>query len=325
MMAGRPTKTVWLTLVICATLTFQVFSRERLEIVVTIAPIHSLVAGITRGIAQPKLLMPGGSSPHAYALKPSDAKALARAHFIIRVGETLETVLKRPIEALGQHARIVTLDEIDAMTLLPMRRGGVWEGHAYDGADVRHSARHSHAGEPGIEHGGHNPHIWLDPHNAKIAVGRITKILAEADPTNADALRANAQELFARLNALDRELESAIAPIRAESYVVFHDAFPYFENRYGLSPAGAFTVSPDRRPGARRLSQIRRKIVQLGATCVFSEPQFEPKLAAALIEGTNARNGVLDPLGATLTPGPDLYFILMRSIASGLTACLAHS
>ena len=294
---------------------------RRLEIVATIAPVHSLVAAITEGVGEPRLLMPGGSSPHAYAIKPSDASALRRASIIVRVGKTLESFLERPLAALGGQAIIVSLDEIDGMGLIEARRGGVWEDHGHDGDDDDDHSAGDHAHEHTM--GAHNPHIWLDPRNAIIAVDHIAKTLSEADPANAQSYRDNARALTGRLRALDAELEMTTAPIKDRPYVVFHDAYAYFEMRYGLSPAGAVTVSPERSPGARRLTDIRAKLAGLGAVCVFSEPQFKPKLVATITGGTAARSAVLDPLGAGIEPGPDQYFTLLRTLARTLSTCLA--
>jgi len=289
--------------------------RQALKIVATIAPIHSLVAGVTAGVTKPILLIPGGSSPHSFSLKPSDATALARADIIVRVGETLESFLERPLAALGKQAKIVSLDEIDAMGLLAARQGGVWEHHDHE----------SHGGHEPHNHGAgaHNPHIWLDPRNAIIAVDRIAKTASDLDPANAQAYRQNAQALKERLRLLDVELKTTTAPITSNPYVVFHDAYIYFERRYDLSPIGAVTVSPDRTPGARRLTEIRSKIADLGVVCVFSEPQFEPKLVETITSGMAARSAVLDPLGAAIEPGPDHYFTLLRNLARTLTDCLS--
>ena len=307
------------------------------RIVVTIGPVHSLVAGVTQGVVEPQLIMQGAASPHAFAMRPSQAKALERADVIVRVGETLETSLDRPIEALGKSARLVTLDGIEGMTLLPAREGGVWEshdhaeaaqGHEHEGHDVDQAKAeakhddHGHAETHGRHEGTHNPHLWLDPKNAIVAVDHIAQVLSETDPGNAAQYQANAGRLTAKLADLDSELAAQTKPLRAKPYLVFHDAYPYFENRYRLVPAGAITVSPERQPGAKRIGEIRAKVRDLGAVCVFSEPQFKPKLIDTIIEGTDSRSGVLDPLGANLEPGPDLYFALMRNMAQALKSCL---
>jgi zinc transport system substrate-binding protein len=307
---------IFLALILVAGVTGPADAQQPqgLKIVATIAPVHSLVASITSGVVEPVLLMPGGSSPHSFALKPSDATALQRADVVVRVGETLESFLERPLTALGQQAQIVSLDEIEGIKLHAARQGGVWDEHdeAHDHADHHHGAD------------AHNPHIWLDPQNAIIAVDHIVEVVSKSDPANAKTYRDNAAALKDRLRALDDGLKTKTAPVAGAPYVVFHDAYIYFEKRYDLNPAGAVTLSPDRAPGARRLSELRSKIAELDAVCVFSEPQFEPKLVETITSGTSAQNAVLDPLGASIEPGPNHYFTLMTNLAQTLADCLSN-
>lgn len=196
------------------------------------------------------------------------------------------------------------------------------EGHGHDEtaeAEHDHDAGHDH------DHGGFDTHLWLDPQNAAAMVHEIEEALATADPENAALYAENAEKLEARLDELAVEIAAELAPVKDRPFVVFHDAYQYFENRFGLRAAGSITVNPDVMPGAERLTEIRSRIEELGATCVFAEPQFEPKLVTVATEGTGAGSGVLDPLGATLDDGPDLYFELMRNMASSLRECLASA
>ena len=284
------------------------------QVVVTIKPLHALVAGVMAGVGTPALLIPGAGSPHSYSLRPSDARELSRADLVIRVSADFETFLNRPLATLAAKARVLSVDTLPGIKLLPAREGGVWETDAHHGAAT---------GADGHGHGELNLHLWLDPTNAAVIVTGVATLLAELDPDNTDRYRANASRLQQRLTGLDQELRRQLQPVAGRPYIVFHDAYPYFEARYGLSPVGAISVSPDRAPGARRLSEIRDRIQQVGARCVFSEPQFQPRLATLLTEGTGARTGVLDPLGANLPAGPDAYFLLMQHLATHLVAGLS--
>lgn len=281
------------------------------RVLATIKPVHSLAAGVMAGVARPALLIEGGASPHSYSLRPSDARKLADAQLIIRVGADFETFLNRPLSRIAGQARVLALDRLPGILLLPARRGGLWEEPEHG-----HSTTDSHAED--------NLHLWLDPDNARVIVAGIAAELTRLDPEHAGRYRANATALDRRLEHLDRELQRQLAPVANVPYFVFHDAFPYFERHYHLHPLGALTVSPDRPPGARRLVEIRDRIRQSGVRCVFSEPQFEPKLARLITEGTSARNGTLDPLGADLPPGPDAYFQLMTELGDHLAACLGQ-
>ena len=167
-------------------------------------------------------------------------------------------------------------------------------------------------------------HLWLSPQNARAIAAEAAKVLAEKDPANAETYKKNLAGLEEKLDALDKEVAETVAPVKDKPFIVFHDAYQYFEHHYGMHAAGSITVSPETLPGAERLTQIRDKVKTLGATCVFAEPQFEPKLVNVVIEGTPAKSGVLDPEAATLDPGPDLYFTLMKGIATSLRDCLGQ-
>jgi len=288
-------------------------AADPVKVGTSIKPIHSLVAGVMQGVAEPVLLVRGAASPHSFSLRPSDARALNGADLVFWVGEDLETFLTKPIESLGGKARAVALMDEAKLKLLPTREGGAWEAHEDEEA---HEEAHGH------EHGVHDAHVWLDVGNTRKMVATIVEELAEHDAANAARYRANGAALSERLTALDAELGSALAPVKGRPFVVFHDAYHYLEARYGLAAVGAITVSPEQRPSAQRLSEIRRKIDEVGAACVFAEPQFEPTLVDTVIEGTNAQTGVLDPLGAALEAGPHQYFQLLNSLADSLVHCL---
>ncbi|MDZ3836483.1 MAG: zinc ABC transporter substrate-binding protein ZnuA [Rhodospirillales bacterium] len=294
-------------------------------VVGSIPPVHSLVAAVMAGVGEPKLLVKGGASPHTASLRPSDAAALQKADLVFWIGGGLEAFLAKPLAALPDRAKVVSLDAAPGVRLLPVRQGGVWDGH---GGAHEHE-EHEHAEEHDDDHGadGHGEgaldmHIWLDPENAKAMATAVAQALAEADPARADVYAGNAKALHRRLAALDEELRAQLAPVAGKPYIVFHDAYQYFEARYGLSPAGAITISPERAPGAKTLSEIRERIRTSGAACVFREPQFEPDLVKTVIGGSFARVGVLDPIGADILPGAEAYPTLLSQMASSLRDCL---
>ena len=313
------------------------------SVVVSIKPIHSLVSAIMQGVGEPSLIVEGAASPHTYSLKPSNATALQDADVIFWVGHGLEAFLEKPLESLGGKATVVELEDAPGLEKLPFREGGPFEAHTHEGEEGHDHAHegHSHdtdghdhakeaeghehgeeAGHEGHEHGEFDMHLWLSPENARAIAAEAAKVLAEKDPANAETYNKNLAGLNEKLAALDKELAETVAPIKDKPFIVFHDAYQYFEHHYGVLAAGSITVSPETLPGAERLTQIRDKVKTLGATCVFAEPQFEPKLVNVVIEGTPAKSGTLDPEAATLDPGPDLYFTLMKSIATSLRDCL---
>lgn len=286
------------------------------RVVASIAPAHALVAGVMEGVGEPVLLVEGVASPHSYALRPSEAVALHAADLVFWVGPAMETFLVRPLGTLGDGARVVALAETPGVERLPLRTGGLWDGD--DG--------HAHTGHADTGHEGvptYNPHVWLDPHNARAMVRAIAAALADVDAAHAARYAANAKRLQAALAALDTRLEAMLAPVRTAPFLVFHDAYRYLEHRYGLNAVGAVTVSPEQPPGARRIATLRERLRNSGAVCLFAEPQFEPRLVRTLVEGTDVRVSTLDPLGASLQPGPGLYETLMLDLARSLTDCLA--
>jgi zinc transport system substrate-binding protein len=299
-------------------------------VVTSIKPIHSLVSAVMQGVGTPELIVDGAASPHTYNLKPSNARTLQDARVVFWVGPGLEAFLEKPLAALGSDAVVAELDDAPGLVKLPFREGGAFEAHdhedeaGHDHGEAGHDhAEHDH-GDHDHGHGAYDTHLWLDPMNAKAMAAEITTTLVAADPANALTYEANAKALDQKLDALDKEIAATVAPVKDRPFVVFHDAYQYFEHRYKVRVAGSITVSPETIPGAQRVAEIHRKVGDLGATCVFAEPQFEPRLIDVVIEGTKARSGVLDPEAATLQAGPDLYFTLMRGIAASMKDCLSR-
>ncbi|MBE0529203.1 MAG: zinc ABC transporter substrate-binding protein ZnuA [Rhodospirillales bacterium] len=292
-------------------------------VVASIPPVHSLVAGVMEGIGDAHLLVKGGASPHTYALRPSDATLLNRADIVFWVGEELEAFLVKPLAALGGGADVVALSKAPRLKLLAAREGGLWEEdedeHEHE-AGGDHEDEHEHEHEH--EHGAHDMHVWLDPANAEVMVEAIVATLVRRDPAHAKAYAANGASLRGRIEGLKSEIKATLAPVAGKPFMVFHDAYQYFEEAFGLKAVGALSVAPQRLPGAKRLGELRERLVSAGVGCVFREPQFAPKLAETLVDGTPARIGVLDPLGAGLKSGPDLYFRLLKSNAEALRNCL---
>jgi zinc transport system substrate-binding protein len=297
-------------------------------VVASTKPIHSLVASVMAGVGEPGLIVKGAASPHTYSLRPSDASALEGADIVFWTGHGLELFLAQALETLSTKAQTVELAKTPGLTLLPMREGGAFEAHVHD--DHAHEEAHDHeehdhddeAHDHDAGHGESDMHFWLDPENAKLMVGEIASVLSTADPDNAARYAENAATTIADLSALETELEAELAGISGKSFIVFHDAYQYFEARFGLAVAGTVTVSPEAMPGASRINELRGKVVEVGATCVFAEPNFEPAIVSTIVEGTEAKAGVLDPEGSALAEGPALYGNLLRGIADGLLDCL---
>jgi zinc transport system substrate-binding protein len=303
------------------------------NVVVSIKPVHSLVASIMRGIAEPSLILKGAGSPHTYQMMPADAEMLQNAEVVFWIGPDFEKFLEKPLASLAANADVVELDETPGLIKLPLREGGAFEAHEdgdHDHAAAKpeheaHASHDAHAAHDSQDHdhGEHDAHIWLNTDNAKAISRQIEAKLSAADPANAPRYKDNLAMLETKLDALASEIQATVAPVKGKPIVVFHDAYQYFEKQFGIQVAGSITVSPEVLPGAARISEIHERLKSLGATCIFAEPQFEPKLINVVLEGTDARAGTLDPEAATLTEGPHLYFDLMQGIAASITGCLS--
>ena len=279
-------------------------------VVASIKPIHSLVSAVMQGVGEPSLLIEGAGSPHNYSLKPSQANELQKANLIFWIGHDLEAFLQRTIENIAPQAVSVPLIESHGIKTLPFREGASFEEHDHDKHDEH-------------DHGEFDPHVWLDPNNAKILVAEIEEQLTKIYPKHADTFANNANTIAKELDALTDEINLELKDVKSKGYIVFHDAYQYFEHRFDMSALGSVTVSPEVMPGVNRIRKLQQKVKQLEAICVFSEPQFEPKLVATITENTSAGSGVLDPLGASIEKGPQLYFKLIRNMALSIKECLS--
>ena len=319
------------------------------QVATDIAPVHSLVAQVMGDLGAPALIVRPGASPHGYAMRPSEAQALEQADLVVWIGEGLTPWLEGPVETLGEGAAVLELMSVEGTILHDYREGatfaahdhGEHEGHDHDAAkghdhdhdhahdkaeahdhDHDHDTAESHAGDhAGHDYSGADAHAWLDPANGRVWLGAIAAELSRLDPENAAAYAANAAEGQAELTALEAELTKLLAPMAETEFVVFHDAYQYFERRFGLAAAGAISFSDASAPSAGRIAELREAVADLGAACVFAEPQFSSGLVETVF-GDSARVGLLDPLGQDMAPGADLYPQVLRSMAGAFTTCL---
>lgn len=304
------------------------------KVAADIAPVHSLAARVMQGLGEPALILPPGASPHGHAMRPSEAQALEGADVIFWVGPALTPWFARAVETLGANARVIKIADLPGLTRLPFREGERFAAHDHD-EDALHGDGHSDEHEKEDSHGhgdehdeehahdGFDPHLWLDPVNAGRIALAMAEALAEADPRNADAYLANAAAALDEIDTASAVAVERLAPHVGKPFLVFHDAYHYFEARFGIEAVGAVSLGDAAEPGAARVAALRALLAETGAACIFTEPQFSPRLAERLAEDTGARLGVLDPLGTSLAePGPGLYPALLLGLADGMTACL---
>jgi zinc transport system substrate-binding protein len=331
-------------------------SAEAPKVVVDIAPVHSLVARVMEGVGVPSLIVTPGASPHQYQMRPSQAAALQDADIVVWMSESLTPWLEETVETLSGDAAHLALLETEGTTLYAFREMAVFgdhghgdkhddhghaekhddHGHAEKHDDHDHAEKHDdhghaekhddHAGhghdDHGHSHDGADAHAWLSTENAAHWIGAIADTLAARDPENAATYAANAEAARAELAALKSEISATLEPVRGERFVVFHDAYQYFEMEFGLNAAGAISMSDAARPSPARIAEVQEEVAEANVRCVLSEPQFNPDLVATVMDGTPARTAVADPQGLGLEPGAALYPQLMRNLAGALATCL---
>jgi len=283
------------------------------KVAADISPVHSLVSRVMLGVGTPDLIVQAGASPHGYTLRPSEAKALQDAQVVFWMGESLSPWMEGALDTLSSDAIIITLLERDETILMEFREGALFEEHDDDDhGDEKHD-------DDG--HGSYDPHAWLSPDNARIWLNLIASQLSIVDPENAGTYFANAAAARLEIEALTTEVNSLLEPIRGKKFIVFHDAYQYFEKAFDLSASGAISLGDASKPSPARIAEIQGRIQEESIDCVLSEPQFNKGLVATVVTGSNAKTSVIDPLGVELTPGLDLYSELIRNMTKTLVNC----
>ncbi|CUK05485.1 High-affinity zinc uptake system protein ZnuA precursor [Ruegeria denitrificans] len=326
-----------------------------------IAPVHSLVARVMVGVGEPDLIIPPVASPHNHAMRPSEARALQSAHVVFWVGEELTPWMVKPLSALSGDAQLVTLLDVDGTVLHDFRDVAEDDHHDHDDdhakhddhsehadhddhsshvdhddhaedkhddhADYEEHAEKDHAGhdDHGHDHDGIDPHAWLDPENARVWVQVIAETLAAADPDNAQQYRDNAQAADVELVELQAELIADLNGMQARRFITFHDAYQYFEKRFGLETSGSVSLGDASAPGPARLAAVQNKVTEDQIVCAFAEPQYDTRLVKTAIERTGATIYELDPIGVAINPGADQYTRLLRALVDGYQACAQGS
>lgn len=309
------------------------------KVAVDIAPLHSLVARVMDGVGTPDLIVQPGGSPHEYSLRPSEAAALQEADLVFWIGEDLTPWLADAIANLAPDAGVTTMIEADGTIEHEFREGALFEAHDHDEhggeddhddhADEGHDDHEDHdkhaeeaSGHEVHNHGSHDPHAWLSPQNAMTWLNVIAGQLSAADPENAGTYFANAAAGRGEIEDLIVEVTGTLDPVRDGQFIVFHDAYQYFEKDFGFPASGAISIGDASDPSPARIAEIQDRIADQGIDCVLAEPQFNPGLVKTVLDGTDAGTGILDPHGADLKPGPALYVQMIRNLSTALAGCM---
>ena len=320
-----------LILSILSMLTLFISANAEIKVVTSIKPIHSLASYLMDGIGKPGLIVDGYASPHSFSMKPSHAKMLQNADIVFWVGEGMENFLKKPLSSIAKKAEKIELMEVKGLNILKFRERNIFEEHNHDDHDDHAKKEddhddHDHADHAkkeddheGHAHGEYDSHIWLDPMNAKVILNEMAEHLIENDAENASKYKDNLKKALKEIDTLTIQVMTELN--KSVSSIVFHDAYQYFEQRFNVNILGAFTVNPDVMPGVKQLAEIREIIEHDKVACVFSEPQFNPNIINAVAKDMKIKTGVLDPLGATLDPGKNLYFNLIKNMSLSFKDC----
>ena len=313
-----------LILTILSLVSFITPVNAEVKVVTSIKPLHSLASYLMDGVGKPDLIVDGYASPHGFSMKPSHAKMLQNADLIFWVGEDLENFLEKPLNSIAKKAEKIELMDIKGLNVLSFRERNIFDEHDdhddHEGHAKKKKDDHDdHDDHDGHGHGEYDPHIWLDPINAKVILKEMTEHLIENDSKNTSTYKSNLDKALKDIDKLTMNVMTELN--QSVSSIVFHDAYQYFEKRFNVNILGAFTVNTDVMPGAEQLAQIREIIEHDKVSCVFSEPQFNPDIIKAVAKDMNIKTGVIDPLGATLDPGKDLYFDLIRNMSASFKGC----
>ena len=324
-------KKIPLILTILSMLTLFTSANAEIKVVTSIKPIHSLASYLMDGIGKPGLIVDGYASPHSFSMKPSHAKMLQNADIVFWVGEGMENFLKKPLSSIAKKAEKIELMEVKELNILKFRERNIFDEHNHDDHDDHAKKEDDHDDHDhddhakkeddheGHAHGEYDSHIWLDPMNAKIILNEMAEHLIENDTENASKYKNNLKKALKDIDTLTIQVMTELN--KSVSSIVFHDAYQYFEQRFNVNILGAFTVNPDVMPGAEQLAEIREIIEHDKVACVFSEPQFNPNIINAVAKDMKIKTGVLDPLGATLDPGKNLYFDLIKNMSLSFKGC----
>lgn len=333
--------------------------KQHGEVVVTIKPLHALVQAVLGDTQTAQLLVEGNNSPHGFALKPSQVRAIQRADVVFYIDPGFEGFMNKSLRSVPASVQRFPVVKNAQLDVLKVREGGAWEGHAHHhhgeehGHDDHHDAhdkseykdehkdhdhdhdhdkhahdkhheKHDDHDDNEDKHDDHERdlHVWLSPDNAKRIVHAVEKELARVYPARKTQFATNAQAQIQRIDLADADLKKQLVRVQGKPYIVFHDAYQYFEKHYGLNAVGSITLEPEESPSVRRVKEIRKKIKNKNVQCVFSEPQFSDKLINTVIDGKTVRTARLDPLGAGVASSNTAYTDILRNLGKEITGCL---
>ncbi|MET3453576.1 MULTISPECIES: zinc ABC transporter substrate-binding protein ZnuA [Pseudomonas] len=286
-------------------------AQADVKVLTSIKPLQLIAAAVQDGVAVPEVLLPPGASPHHYALRPSDVRKVQSVDLLYWIGPDMEGFLPRVLN--GRTLPSVAVQDLPGLKLRHFAQDSASHEDHDHGDD-----EHDHDHRPGTV----DAHLWLSPHNARVIAAKMATDLSAADPANAARYQSNLTAFNQRLDALDTRLKTRLAGVAGKPYFVFHEAFDYFEDNYGLKHAGVFAVAAEVQPGAQHVAAMRTRLQAVGKTCVFSEPPLRPRLAETLVAGLPVKLAELDALGGYTPATAQGYEQLLEKLGNDLAGCL---
>ncbi|UVM50570.1 MULTISPECIES: zinc ABC transporter substrate-binding protein ZnuA [unclassified Pseudomonas] len=283
-------------------------AQAEVKVLTSIKPLQLIAAAVQDGVAVPEVLLPPGASPHNYALRPSDVRKVQSVDLVYWIGPDMEGFLPRVLK--GRTLPSVAVQDLPGLKLRHFAEDN--HSHAEDADE------HDHDHRPGSL----DAHLWLSPINARVIASKMAADLSAVDPANAARYQSNLKAFDERLDALDRRLKARLAGIAGKPYFVFHEAFDYFEDAYGLKHTGVFSVAAEVQPGAQHVAAMRTRLQEIGKTCVFSEPPLRPRLAETLVAGLPVKLAELDALGGYTPATAQGYEQVLEKLGNDLAGCL---
>lgn len=283
-------------------------AHAEVRVLTSIKPLQLIAAAVQDGVAIPEVLLPPGASPHNYALRPSDVRKVQSVDLLYWIGPDMEGFLPRVLN--GRSLPSVAVQDLPGMKL----RRFAEDSHSH----AEEADEHDHDHRPGSL----DAHLWLSPVNARVIATKMAADLSAADPANAARYESNLKAFDDRLDALDLRLKKRLAGIEGKPYFVFHEAFDYFEDAYGLKHTGVFSVAAEVQPGAQHVAAMRARLQEVGKTCVFSEPPLRPRLAETLVAGLPVKLAELDALGGYTPATAQGYEQVLEKLGDDLAGCL---
>ncbi|MHC8289743.1 zinc ABC transporter substrate-binding protein ZnuA [Pseudomonas sp. XS1P51] len=283
-------------------------AQAEVKVLTSIKPLQLIAAAVQDGVAIPEVLLPPGASPHNYALRPSDVRKVQSVDLVYWIGPDMEGFLPRVLN--GRTLPSVAVQDLPGLKL----RRFAEDSHSH----AEEADEHDHDHRPGSL----DAHLWLSPVNARVIATKMATDLSVADPANAARYQSNLKAFDDRLDALDLRLKKRLASIEGKPYFVFHEAFDYFEDAYGLKHTGVFSVAAEVQPGAQHVAAMRTRLQEIGKTCVFSEPPLRPRLAETLVAGLPVKLAELDALGGYTPATAQGYEQVLEKLGNDLAGCL---